>query len=54
MVNHKIAQEPPWRQGRCPFCYAKLGNVEMLKRKIRKVYKCKECGIVIDERFIIR
>lgn len=52
MVN--TVKEPlHTRLGICPYCGEKLGIVERLKQKSRRVYRCNRCGKVIDERFMI-
>ena len=33
-------------------CYKKLGKIEVLKRKSKKVCKCKKCNRIIDERYV--
>lgn len=48
-----IMSNPKWLQRKCPFCYEKLGKMEVLKRKTKKVCKCKKCNKIIDERFVI-
>lgn len=47
-----VSPSPVWAD-RCPYCREKLSKAEALKRKVRKVYRCKNCGKTIDERYII-
>lgn len=37
----------------CPHCHKKLTNREVLQRKTKKICRCKMCGKVIDERYIV-
>lgn len=49
-----VAAQQEWQSGKCPFCYQTLGKVEILRRKVKRICKCKSCGRIIDERFIVR
>ena len=38
----------------CPRCWKKLGKTAVIKRSTLKIFKCKNCGTVINERMVIR
>ncbi len=44
-----IIRRPEWVQELCPFCGKRLGRIEIVWRKVRKICKCKNCGKIIDE-----
>lgn len=48
-----IVMPSPAMAGICPYCRKALSKGEALKRKIKKVCRCKSCGKTIDERYII-
>lgn len=48
-----FAAWPEWLKGECPYCFGKLGKIESLRRKARKICKCKKCGRIVDERYIV-
>lgn len=48
-----IVMPSPAMAGICPYCRKALSKGEALKRKIKKVCRCKNCGKTIDERYII-
>jgi len=52
MKLYGMKEEPEWLKGKCPYCHQSLGGIEKLKRKMKKIYKCKKCNSVIDERYI--
>ena len=49
-----IVWQPKWLQGRCPFCFKKIGIIQKVKREVSGKYKCRNCNKIIDERFIVR
>lgn len=53
MSNRGVVSLPAWEKGICPFCYKKLGKIEIIKRKTKKKCVCKNCGSAIDERHIV-
>lgn len=40
-------------QNRCPYCFSKLGLLEILSRKCKKKVICKKCKHIIDDKFVI-
>lgn len=37
---------------KCPFCGSSLGKIAVMKRKARKVCKCRKCGMTIVDRIV--
>lgn len=54
MKAHRVMRQMKFLQKKCPFCYEDLGRIELLRRKVNKICRCKKCGKIIDERYIIR
>jgi ribosomal protein L37AE/L43A len=54
MDSRGIIAQKKYLQIKCPFCHENLDKMEILKRKVNKVCKCKKCGEIIDERYIVR
>lgn len=54
MNTNGVTAQPEWLRGKCPFCQEELGKIEIIKRKVRKICKCRNCGRIIDEKYIVR
>lgn len=50
----KITRQDSFLWKKCPFCFGELGKVELLRRKLNKICRCKNCGKIIDERNLVR
>lgn len=54
MSLNNVIPQVTFLQKKCPYCYGSLGGIEILRRKVRKICRCKNCGTIINERNIIR
>ena len=41
MGAYNVMPQITFLQKKCPYCYGSLGGVEILKRKIRRICRCK-------------
>ncbi|MDE7267128.1 MAG: hypothetical protein K2N89_06670 [Lachnospiraceae bacterium] len=53
MKQAKLIKRTEWEIQICPFCYQKLGMMEIMKQKVLKICICRQCKKVINERYII-
>lgn len=51
-MKGKVVAMPKYLKRKCPFCFEELGRIEGMRRRIRKVCRCKSCGSVIDEKWM--
>ncbi|MCI8785904.1 MAG: hypothetical protein HFI84_04495 [Eubacterium sp.] len=49
-MKGNVVAMPKYLKRKCPFCFGELGRIEGMRRRIRKVCRCKNCGQVIDEK----
>lgn len=53
MNKNNFHQSPPELRNRCPYCYEPISSAERIRRKVIRVCKCKKCGKIVDERFVV-